>query len=259
LVGITGLGDCATTAHIYADSVEDEVIERAIEYQATGGMPNVEEAILKAQADIAEERERAKQEREERERIAREEALERARLAAEVRYTTQDIGSGANIRMPKDATDKQLGFLRFLGMEFVGWMPSKKQAGRMIDMLKEQGKSPQEVAYLSNCKADQWELVKPTTKQKRVLFQYGINCEGLSKYQASQLIDEAKKGNRPEQPPKPQRMFDQLRAEIKATEGQQALTDVAKSVSRHWKQGEISNEEYSRLCEIGRAQREEVF
>jgi superfamily II DNA or RNA helicase len=258
LVGITGLGDCATTAHIYADSVDDEVIDRAIEYQSTGGMPNVEEAILKAQADIAEERERAKQEREERERLLQEAAVERARLQAEARYTTQDIGSGTSA--PKGmATDKQLNFLRFLGMEFVGWLPSMNQAKRMIGMLKEQNKAPKEVAYLSGVKADNWELVKPSTKQKQCLFRYGINCEGLSKYQASQLIDDAKKGKKPEQPAKAETMFEILKAEIKATEGHQALTDVAKGVSRRHKDGEISDQEFASLCDIGREHRNEVF
>jgi superfamily II DNA or RNA helicase len=259
LVGITGLGDCATTAHIYADSVDDEVIDRAIEYQATGGMPNVEEAILKAQADIAEERERAKQEREERERMLQEAAAERARLQAEARYTTQDIGSGSSAKLPNDPTDKQLNYLRFLGMEFIGWLPSGKQAGRMIDMLKEQGKAPKEVAYLSGIRDDRWELVKPTVKQKQCLFRYGINCEGLSKYQASQLIDEAKKGNRPEQPTVNKSVFEILRTEILSTEGQKELTEVALAVRRRYRDGELGEQEYTSLCEIGREQRQQVF
>jgi superfamily II DNA or RNA helicase len=259
LVGITGLGDCATTAHIYADSVEDEVIERAIEYQETGGMPNVEEAIQKAQADIAEERERAKQEREERERLAREAALERSRLEASVRYTEQEIGSGSTGVLRTEVTEGQLKFLRFLGMEFLGWLPSRKQAGRMIDMLKEQGKTPKEVAYMNGIKADHWQMVKPSTKQKRCLFQYGINCEGLSPYQASNLIDQAKSGNRPEQPSPRRGDFDRLLSDIKSAEGEQALTDAAKAVSRSRRQGDISEEEFARLCEVGRAQRELVF
>jgi len=95
LVGITGMADCASTAHILAQGKPDEVIERA-NANATkkDGPIDMAEEVRKAQREIDEEREKARQERIERERREQAEADRRAKLRADVRYSTVQVGQG---------------------------------------------------------------------------------------------------------------------------------------------------------------------
>ena len=96
LVGATGLGDCASTAHIFANGKPDEVIERANDNmrKKPEEQHDVGEEIRRAEQEIAEEREKAKKEREERLRREREEMERRAKLAAEVKYQQRKVNSG---------------------------------------------------------------------------------------------------------------------------------------------------------------------
>lgn len=96
LVGATGLGDCASTAHIFANGKPDEVIERANENmrKKPDESHDVGEEIRRAEQELSEEREKARLEREAKIRREREEMEKRAKLAAEVRYQQRQVNSG---------------------------------------------------------------------------------------------------------------------------------------------------------------------
>lgn len=104
LVGVTGLADCATTAHILASGKPDEVIDRANKNALDEDGPvDMGEEIRKAQREIDAEREQARQERVERERREDEEAERQAKLKGEVRYSEHAVqqGQGSRVQRPK--------------------------------------------------------------------------------------------------------------------------------------------------------------
>lgn len=170
LVGITGLADCASTASIMADSKPDEVIERANK-NMTGktGPIDVAAEIHKAEEEIeaekeaARERMRKKQEEQLKARMEREAQLAReqaemdrkAKLLAEVRYTERQVNSGgggrAKVRQAAAhlATEGQQKYLYVLGMRGDLSQYTKKQAGRMIDQLKNKGLSVEHVTKVN--------------------------------------------------------------------------------------------------------------
>ncbi len=99
LVGITGLADCASTAHILAAGKPDEVIERANKNALEKDGPiDMAEEVRKAQSEIDEEREQARLARIEQERLEEEEAERRAKLKADVRYSSQRVEQGHGAR-----------------------------------------------------------------------------------------------------------------------------------------------------------------
>jgi len=187
-VGVTGLGDCATTVLIYAEGCPDEVVDRAQEY-LSDGLEDVQEAIEKAEADIAAERAQRKQEREERDRLAREKARERSNARAKARYTERDVGHGTTQHMPGTASDKQMRYLRFLGIEIVDRDVSPAQAGRMISQLQ-RGETPRRVAYLNGIKDEHFDVAAPSTKQLAYLRKHGYRpFPFMTPKQASEVID----------------------------------------------------------------------
>lgn len=104
LVGITGLADCATTAHIIAEGTPDEVIDRANENALKEDGPvDMAEEVRKAQSEIDEERQAAIDKAVERQRIENIEAEKRAKLVADVRYTARQVqqGGGSRVHQPK--------------------------------------------------------------------------------------------------------------------------------------------------------------
>lgn len=104
LVGITGMADCATTAHLLAEGKPDEVIDRANENALKKDGPiDMAEEVRKAQSEIDEEREQARLNRLEKERLEKEEAERRAKLKAEVRYSQRQVkqGQGSTVHQPK--------------------------------------------------------------------------------------------------------------------------------------------------------------
>ncbi len=193
LVGVTGLGDCATTVHIYAEGCPDEVSERAQEY-LSDGLEDVQEAIEQAEAEIAHEKAQRKRECEERDRLARKKARDRAKAGARARYTEKDVGHGTKGRMQGAASDKQYKYLRFLGIEIVGREVSGAQAGRMIDQLQ-RGETPKRVAYFNGIKDEFLRLATPSRKQLAYLRQRSYQpFSGMTPKQASEVIDGFKKG-----------------------------------------------------------------
>lgn len=191
LVGITGLADCASTVEIYAEGLPDSVKQRAEELLAQQGVDeevDVQEAIHQAQREDEEARERVRQEREDAERRAREEYAARAKADAQAKYTTHDVGYGSASN-PNEASDSQLRFIALLGMEFDRVILSKRQAGRMIGMLKRRVPA-EEVARLNNLKPEQWRKKGPSMKQQRFMHFKGVpSARAKTGYDACQLLD----------------------------------------------------------------------
>jgi hypothetical protein len=178
LVGITGLADCASTVQIYAEGLEDEVAERAAEMLAeSDDINDVEEIIDRAQQDIADERERIKQERLAAELRAREEYERRAKAHAQVTYTEHDVGVG--IRRKGEASEKQINYVESLGMGLQRVSLSSKQAGRIIDQLLHRMPLDR-VAEFSGLSSEEWRPVGPSVKQLQWLKRQRISSEGLT-------------------------------------------------------------------------------
>ena len=183
LVGITGLGDCASTALIYADGLPDEIVDRmeAI-LEEEGG--DVEEVAERAEREAAEEKERIKQERLEAERRAKEEFEKRAKANADVAYSVHDVGHSSNASSgdPREATDSQYRFIESLGVEIVGYVLTKKQAGRLIDKLLS-GETPQEATGITGIDEQYWKCKGPSAKQLKFAAWKRINvswCQSSS-------------------------------------------------------------------------------
>lgn len=156
LVGITGMADCASTAHILAAGKPDEVIERANKNAlAKNGPTNMADEIRLAEAEIElesekkrkrqEQRQKAKERRQAKlleEQIERDEYRKRNGLAPEVRYQDTKVGIGrggqtiAPASMLEAASESQRRFIERLGLKLGEAVISKKQASRIIGQLK---------------------------------------------------------------------------------------------------------------------------
>jgi superfamily II DNA or RNA helicase len=109
LVGVTGMADCASTAHILASGKPDEVIERANKNATAKAVDDpsatidMADEVRKAQREVEDEREAARLKRVERDRQERIEAERRASLGADVRYSAHAIqqGHGSRAYQPK--------------------------------------------------------------------------------------------------------------------------------------------------------------
>jgi superfamily II DNA or RNA helicase len=156
LVGITGLGDCASTVEIYADGLPDEVKALAEKLLAEHGKESeldVETVIDMAEEQVKDEHERITKEREAAEARAREEAARRSRADAQAHYTTHEAGTGAPGEQGV-ATEKQLKYIASLGIRLKKSI-SRRQAGRIIDQLLRRTPLDQ-VAYQNGIAADEW-------------------------------------------------------------------------------------------------------
>lgn len=193
LVGVTGLADCASTIDVYAEGLPDEVKARAKQLlieEGLQGEADVEEAIAAATREADEARERVAAEREEAERRAAEEARRRARAQAEVSYTANEVGHGSQSDAnPNAATEGQLRFIAFLGMKLKDVSLSKRQAGRLINLLR--SRTPlEDVAYQCGLKPEEWEPQPPSLKQQKFMHWKGLDpAAARCGYDASQLID----------------------------------------------------------------------
>jgi superfamily II DNA or RNA helicase len=190
LVGVTGLGDCPSTVEIYAEGLPDEVREKAAAILLEGG-GDVGEAISEARRRVEEERERLRLEREAAERRREEDAARRAKAGAKVSYTAHEVGSGRQAR-GDEATEKQILFIRSLGMELHNVLLSWRKAGRIIRQLKLR-RPYEQVAYENGLSADQWTPAGPSYKQTLFLQGRGINLAKVRcGYDASQIIGSVK-------------------------------------------------------------------
>jgi superfamily II DNA or RNA helicase len=255
LVGITGLADCATTVQIYAEGLPDHVIARAEEIALTGGVPDIQEAIAKAQREDEEEKERRKQEREERRRREQEEAERRSKAQAEARYTEHERGNGTYGSGIKGmASEKQLKYIHFLGMDFAGWEPTISQAGRIITQLKE-GMQPSEVAYKNGIAKECWSASGPSVKQMRALARMGINAQGMTPGQVQEAFSSR------QDPRKAATVVasTDFCGQIQAATGHAELSEIGQKIMAAKKAGTISDADFQRAVELGREQRSKVF
>jgi superfamily II DNA or RNA helicase len=191
LVGITGLADCASTVEIYAEGLPDEIKERAkeiLEEKSQEEEVDVHEAIEQAKQEAEAAKEKIRKEREEAEKRAKEEFEKRSRADAQAKYTAHDMGHGRNVNS-NTASSGHVKMIERLGMELIGFTPSKKVATRITKMLKLR-KQPHEVAMLNGLKADQWHHAGPTENQIRTLEKnHLMDRHPKNSYEASMLLD----------------------------------------------------------------------
>jgi hypothetical protein len=259
LVGITGLADCASTVQIYAEGFADAVVARAEEIAVAGGVPDPMECLEQAQREADDEAEHKRQ------KIAaeiarRKEAAERARLDPRARYETHEFGRNGrpHEQIPGMASEGQVKYLHFLGMELVNWLPTKGQAGRMLDQFLNQGKTPDEVAYLNGIAENEWQPALATAKQVFALGKRGINAANFTPKQASAAFDRLN-GKGAQQPPHDASLAQKFADEIGAAETHGGLTDVADHIVAAKKAGTLGDKDYRWLVEIGRTKRASVF
>lgn len=243
LVGITGLGDCASTVQIYADGLDDEVAEKAEELLSESEEPmEVEAAIQHAKEEIEAERERIRKEREEAERKAKEEFERRAKADAQVNYTAHEVGAGSND--PMMASTGQYKLLAFLGIEVFGIDLTKKQAGRMIDQLNA-GMDAEDVAYNTGIRDENWRRVPASVPQMSLLAKMKIRCDDVrTKKQASVLIEAHKET---------QKFVKQLAHRIAQARSDRELTAAAKELALAKRV--LPESEYSQLAKVGAERR----
>lgn len=250
LVGVTGLADCASTVQIYAEGLPDAILARAEQIALEGGVDDPREAVEQAKREDAEEKEKQRLERELKEQQRREHAERRARLDADVTYSVHDVGSGN--RDPSCVSDKMLKFIRFLGMEFTGWEPSRAQASRIIGQLQA-GELASEVARTNRIEPDDWRASRPSVKQLAFMRRLGYRgTSDITPKQASDIIDRIQKG----EPAKQGHGFSQR---IRDCESHEQLSEVGREIVSAYRNGEMKESEYLGLIKQGHEQRGRVF
>jgi hypothetical protein len=138
-------------------------------------------------------------------------------------------------------------------MRFRAWLPSKKQAGRIIDQLTKESRTPAEVAYLNGIGKEDWVPSTASVKQVRLLSRYGINAQGMTPKQASDAIERAKRG----EPKANHGLGESLYIELSKIEGQGQLDSFREKLRSHLR--ELSPEDKQRIFELGKRKAKEVF
>lgn len=247
LVGITGLADCASTALIYAEGLPDEVKDIATSLLVDGEIENVEEAIEEATQKVEADKERIRQERLEQERRAKEEAERRAKAEAEVTYSAHETGVGANVD-PNRPTDKMMRFITYLGMEFSGWEPSRKQAKRIIQQLQD-GVSHNDIAYNTGIPEGCWKTVYCSAKQ---LWKLRHDCgyrgpREITRKQASDIIEKHQN---------PSKFYADAILQVNSSE---ALTAMAIDIAKLHREHRITDVDFHVLVNRGKSRRESLL
>jgi superfamily II DNA or RNA helicase len=246
LVGVSGLGECASTVQIYADGLPDEVKQRAEELlleKGQGESVDVEETIAEAKRLCEEERERLRQEKLAEEKRKRELSEKRSKAGAEVEYSAEEIGYGSQTD-PNEASDNQYRYMRMLGME-IEPIITKRQTHRIIEMLKN-GVPPEEVAYKNNLRQERWKVPGPTDKQ-REWFRWRQLPVPETFHHASLIIG-AKKN--------PQEMLARKLKEIKEAISGKQLDRVGKDVA--FLKKHLRAEDWNDLVAFGRERRRKL-
>lgn len=183
LVGITGMADCITAAHILAEGEPDEVIERANKnaLEKDGPIDMVEE-VRKAQSEIEDEREKARLARLEQERQEQDEADRRAKLTAEVRYSAQKVQQGHGAQAyQSNGTEQRLTWsknhkdklLSEVPMGFLQWAERTRDIpwNRRSQCVKELARRKAESTGTSPCTAAQARVLEKLGQPTNVTYQ----------------------------------------------------------------------------------------
>lgn len=247
LVGVSGLEETASTVEIYAQGIRDDIKARA-EQKLLDGEEDVNKAIDEASEEIAEEEREEEKRRKELEENIRKEAERRAAAGATADYTEHEVGyHGENT--PGIASDKQIKFLRFLGMEFIGWEPSGRQARQMITLLKEKEFPPKEVAEIMKLEDHDWEQTVATSKQKFFMTKRGIRWwPTITPVEASKLIDQALHGGG--------KSAYEVKNQIKLAKSNEDLTAIGKEMIKF--RHRYSGDEWREMIEAGKKRREQL-
>ena len=249
LVGITGLPDCVSTVEIYAEGLPDTIIQRARDILTSKGVDeaaDVEGAIEQAKREDADAKKKAREERERAEQHARELAERRAKAGAETEYTTHEVGYGAQATAssPNDASEAQLHYIGFLGMELHNVALTKKQAGRIINQIQA-GMPIEDVAYHNGIEEGHWEPKGPTFKQVMAL--KGIPHDWVkSGADASALISARK--NVPE-------FESRMLEEIHKANSPERLTNIGQTLVNVNRSISLPGAVYGRIVAAGKAKR----
>jgi hypothetical protein len=130
------------------------------------------------------------------------------------KYTEHEVGYGAAVD-PNMASDKQLAFIRSLGMD-IRKAITKRQAGRIIDQLLN-AVPPEEVAR-TNRLSDSWVPAMASAKQLGYLSYLGLPNGPITTGRQASLLIEAKKD--------PAKFVERFMADLGRAKGQEAITKL---------------------------------
>lgn len=205
LVGITGLADCATTAHVLARGEDDKYIDHlnavALQMAQDEGRIDYDVVIEKTDEEIEKEKQRQielERERELQEAREQEAMRQTVKLKGDVKYKVEDVEQGVPRRgvlskgekkNVKLATPKQVGYMRrhFLvtrHAETVSFNVARRviglhQAGHSADYIRTKNRLPD-------------NMLPASARQLSVLRNHGYhyNDGQLNKFQAAKMIVE---------------------------------------------------------------------
>lgn len=247
LVGVSGLEETASTVEIYAQGIRDDIKERA-EQKLLEGEEDVNKAIDEASEEIAEEEREEEKRRKEFEENIRKEAERRAAAGATAEYTEHEVGYHGE-HSPGVATEKQIRFLHFLGMDLIGWEPSVRQARQMITLLKEKELPPAEVAHIMGLEDHDWEPAIASSKQKFLMTKKGIPwTPNISPVEASKRIDRALHGGGVS--------AYEIKNQIKLAKTNEDLTNIGKEMIKY--RHRYSGDEWMEMVEAGKIRRNQI-
>jgi len=200
LVGMTGLADTITTADIMSQGKSDEIINEANRLaMMQNGKVDMGEMIVRAENEIAVEKELKRRLYEEEQKKIRGDADRMSAIMIGVYYDEVKVEQGhgtvktnGTAKIIDAATDKQKGYLRWKGIPFYEDKITKAQAGRLIkqhgsgmsvDQIRAVNKLPEpgppEGATVNQIKFLNWKRIS--------------HSSDITKQQASALIDMYKK------------------------------------------------------------------
>ncbi len=148
-----------------------------------------------------------------------------------------------------------LAYIHMLGMDFLGWEPSAKQARRIIGQLQG-GTTPADAAYQNGIPEGCWKVARGTIKQINALSHRGVpNAHLMKPIEISEAFKRLKQGLPAVQ--QSSELFHTLADKIETSGTHDHLTAISREVSAMRQQ--LGEEEYKRLIEIGAKQRQQVY
>lgn len=196
LVGISGMADCATTAHILAEGEDPEIADRANDLMLLEEM-SLEEAIGMSFDERQEAQQKLRLIHKENEEKASAEAMRRSKVRVKVTYKARTVNDGRDRQVATTtskpssaATEKQLAYLYNAGIPYddrttksvASRIIGQHKKGMTLDELRKNNRIPREMPFVPATKPQVGFL-----KWKNIPFKPGI-----SKATASWLIGKVK-------------------------------------------------------------------